>query len=83
VLEWQLTGNQASIDHFTIYASPDGKKLIELAQLPADARNWELDPKELRPRRYQVFVQAVGKPSITDKMSPPVSWVLQAAPDTK
>jgi hypothetical protein len=77
LLEWQLNGNQATVDHLTVYASPDGEKLIELAQLPSDARNWELDARQLRRGHYRLFVQAVGKPSITDKMSQPVSWVLK------
>jgi hypothetical protein len=77
-LAWRLTGNEATIDHFTIHASPDGKQLLELAQLPSSTRKWELNASGLPRADYQLFVEAVGKPSITDKMSAPVSWTLVA-----
>src|SRR5581483_2626653 len=73
-LTWKVTGNEATVDHFNIYASQDGKRLSQLAELPGNARKWELNAAGLPARRYQLFIQAVGKPSILDKMSPPVTW---------
>jgi len=74
MINWKISGNQNTIDHFTIYASLDGKRLVPLNELPPDARSWELRSKEMPPAHYRLFVQAVGKPSIVDKMSPPLSW---------
>lgn len=73
-LTWRISGNDATIDHFTIYASPDGEDLLPISLLPAQARKWELNSRGLSAARYQLFVQAVGKSSIIDKISPPVSW---------
>lgn len=73
-IAWKISGNQDTIDHFTIYASLDGKRLVPLTEVPADARSWELRSREMPPAHYWLFVQAVGKPSIIDKMSPPLSW---------
>lgn len=73
-LNWRITGNEKTIDHFVIYASQDGQRLTQLAQLPANAKKWELNSSGLTPGQYQIFIQAVGKPSIFDKMSLPVAW---------
>jgi hypothetical protein len=73
-INWKISGNQNTIDHFTIYASLDGKRLVPLTDVPSDTRSWELRSKEMPPAHYRLFVQAVGKPSIIDKMSPPLSW---------
>jgi len=73
-ISWKISGNQNTIDHFTIYASLDGKRLVPLTEVPADTRSWELHSKEMPPAHYRLFVQAVGKPSIDDKMSPALSW---------
>jgi hypothetical protein len=77
-LTWTTSGNAAAIDHFTIYASSDGQNLIELKQVPSNIRSSELDGRELLAGHYQIFVQVVGKPSVTDKMSSGVSWTLGA-----
>lgn len=77
-LSWTITGNEATIDHFVIYASRDREHLLPIAELPGDARQWGLNLSGLAPGQYQLFVQAVGKPSIVDKMSQPISWVITA-----
>lgn len=73
-LSWRVTGNEATIDHFRIYGSADDSHLSELAEVPAKVRKWELPRNGIGAGWYQLFVQAVGKPSIIDKMSAPVSW---------
>ena len=73
-LTWKVTGNERTVDHFNIFAFQDGKRLMQLAELPGNARKWELNAAGLPARRYQLFIQAVGKPSILDKMSPPITW---------
>jgi Glycosyl hydrolase family 71 len=73
-ISWNISGNQNAIDHFTIYASLDGKRLVPLTEVPADARQWELRSREMPAAHYRLYVQAVGKPSFIDRMSGPVSW---------
>jgi len=77
-LSWKIGGNENTIDHFVIYASRDSEHLQPLAELPGHARRWELNSGGLPPGRYQLFVQAVGKPSIVDKMSQPIAWMATA-----
>jgi hypothetical protein len=77
-LNWKITGNEATIDHFVIYASPDGERLLPVAELPGHARQWVLNSSGLAPTQYQLFVEAVGRPSIVDKMSQPIPWAITA-----
>lgn len=72
-LQWRITGNERAIHHFAIYASPDGERLVRLAELPSTAREWEVRAPDL-PAGFQLFIQAVGQPSIIDKLSQPVAW---------
>ena len=73
-LTWHISGNENTISHFTIYASPDGEKLVKIAELPRKARDWDVRGSELAGGHYQLYIQAVGLPSITDKLSAPVSF---------
>jgi hypothetical protein len=57
-----------------VYASPDGDKLLPLAELPSDTTTLELDQTKVPPGHYQLFIQAIGKPSIQDKMSRGLGW---------
>ena len=75
-LTWRIAGNEHTIDHFRIYESTDGDHLVELAELPSGARKWELPRNSFSTGRYQLYIQAVGKPSIIDKVSEPVSWTV-------
>lgn len=74
VLSWTVGGNRSAIDHFTIFASPDGNELIPLSEVGGEVNSVELNANQVRSGKYALFVQAVGKPSILDKMSRPVAW---------
>lgn len=73
-LHWDIRGNDKAVDHFTVYASNDGRQLTELADIPEKVHDFKLNTASLTAGRYQFFVEAVGKPSILNKMSPAVSW---------
>lgn len=73
-LKWVIAGKQETIDHFVIYASQDGERLTELEELSSEKRSWSLRASSLPAGRYKVFVEAIGKPSMTNKVSPSVSW---------
>jgi hypothetical protein len=75
-LRWDVSGNERTIYHFVVYASPDGHNLIELAQVPAQTHSFELHQEVLTPGQYQLFVQAVGNPNILNKMSSAVPWTV-------
>lgn|ERR1019366_3875977 len=46
-LSWTVKGNGSAVEHFTIYALPDGQKLIELAQVPGNKHKLELNEQAL------------------------------------
>ena len=73
-LHWNISGNENAVDHFAIYASSDGRKLTELGQVPQNTRDFKLSAAAVAPGQYRLFVEAVGKPSILNKMSPAVEW---------
>jgi hypothetical protein len=73
-LSWSVSGNRSAIDHFTVYASPDGEKLTPLAQVANNVSSLQLDSAQVPPGNFQILVQAVGKPTILDKMSRGVGW---------
>lgn len=73
-LHWDISGNENAVDHFAIYASPDGRKLTELGEVPQNSRDFKLSAAAVAPGQYRLFVEAVGKPSILNKMSPAVQW---------
>jgi len=73
-LHWNISGNENAVDHFAIYASSDGRKLTELGQVPQNTRDFKLSAAAVAPGQYRLFVEAVGKPSILNKMSPAVQW---------
>ncbi len=68
-VSWNLTGQRNTVDHFTVFASQDGQNLMWLADAPAAASSLELAQFGLPAGNYTVYVKAVGKPSLTNKMS--------------
>jgi hypothetical protein len=66
-LQWDVNGNENTVNHYVVYFSADGDGLRELNTVPAGTRAMDLGPFNLR--SGQVFVQAIGKPSIKNQMS--------------
>lgn len=69
VLQWNVTGNENTVDHYVVYFSSDNHNLLELNKLPAGIHSMELSPYHLG--TGSLYVQAVGKPSIKNQMSLP------------
>jgi hypothetical protein len=80
VVNWSLvgTGLENTIDHYTLFVSTDGVSLMPLVDLPAGARELDVAPYNLAAGTYQVFVKAVGKPNLLNKMSNPVGLTVAA-----
>lgn len=71
-LSWKIAGDENTIDHYTVFASSDGQNLTALGDVPAGAHSFDLSAALAGVSA--VFVEAVGKPSLTNKMSAPVSY---------
>jgi len=80
VASWSITGQLNTIDHYRVFISQDGENLMWLADAPAGATSMDLAQFTLNSGSYTVFVQAVGRPSITNKMSAGVPVTLSNLP---
>jgi hypothetical protein len=69
-----LQVDESTVDHYTVFISTDGQNLMPLADVPAGTHALDLSQYGLDPRNYILYVKAVGKPSIQNKMSPPVGF---------
>jgi hypothetical protein len=69
VISWSITGSASTIDHFSIYVTLPGGKLLWLKDAPVGTTSMDLAQFSLDAGSYLVYVKAVGKPSITNKMS--------------
>ena len=79
-VSWSITGQMNTVDHFTIFASQDGENLMWLADAPVSASSLDLAQFSLNAGNYIVYVKAVGKPSLTNKMSPGVQLTVPNQP---
>jgi PKD repeat protein len=82
VLSWSITGQMNTVDHFTVFASQDGTNLMWLADAATSATSLDLAQFSLNAGNYTIFVKAVGKPSLTNKMSAGVQLTVSNQPPT-
>ena len=68
-VRWNLEGDESTVDHYTVFVSQDGENLMQLANVATGQHSLDLGQFGLDPANYTVFVKAVGKPSLTNKMS--------------
>jgi len=69
VVSWSVTGQVATLDHFSIYVSQPGGNLMWLKDAPVSTLSMDLAQFNLDPGSYLVYVKATAKPSLTNKMS--------------
>jgi hypothetical protein len=67
-LQWTISGDENTIDHYAVYASPDGNQLEPIAQIQPGTYSVNLCAAGVPAGTTQVFVQAVGKPSLANRM---------------
>jgi PKD repeat protein len=79
-LSWQVTGNTATIDHYAVFTSTDGTTLMPIGSVPPTTTNFNLTTANLSPANYAVFIQAVGKPSVLNKISPTILYAAKQPP---
>ena len=77
-VQWSITGQENTIDHYKVFLSADGTNLMPVADVPAGTYALDLAPFDFNPGDYQVFVKAVGRPSLTNKMAAPVAYTVIA-----
>jgi hypothetical protein len=80
--QWAVTGDENTVDHYQAYVSTDGTNLMSLAQLAPGDRALNLCSYSLANGNYTLYVQAIGKPSVTNQMSSAVEMNLACATGT-
>jgi hypothetical protein len=78
-LAWTITGDEATIDHYTVFISADGQNLMPLADLPAGTHALDLSGYGFPAGSYTIYVKAVGKPSLKNQMSPAIAYTAGTA----
>jgi hypothetical protein len=73
-LEWTTNGNETTIDHYNVYTSPDGQNVTQVTQTQPGVHSLDLCSLALPSGRQLLFVQAVGKPMLANRMPAPVSY---------
>jgi hypothetical protein len=79
-LQWSISGNENTIDHYVVYISTDGQNLMSLTTLPAGSRTVDISSYSLAAGTYTLYLQAVGKATLKNQMSGAVQYTAQAAP---
>lgn len=73
-LQWNVTGDESTIDHYTVYASKDGQNLMPLIDQPTGVHSLNLCSYSWPDGAYTMYVRAVGKPSLTNHISSAVAY---------
>jgi len=72
-LSWSVGGGpESTIDHYTVFSSADGQNLAKLADVPVGTHSLDLSSFNLT--STTLFIKAVGRPSIQNKMSPAIAF---------
>lgn len=73
-LQWTVDGNENTVDHYTVYISSDGQNLMPLTDLAGGIHSLNLCGFPIPAGNYQMFVQAVGKPSLANQITGATSY---------
>ncbi|HEX3353041.1 MAG TPA: hypothetical protein VHS34_09485 [Terriglobales bacterium] len=76
-LQWQVAGDENTVDHYTVYVSADGQNLMPLADIQHGQHTLDVCSYSLPSGNYSLFVQAVGKPNLSNQMSGAVKYQAQ------
>lgn len=68
-VSWSITGQMNTVDHFSVFVSQDGENLMWLSDAATTVASLNLAQFNLNSGNYIAYVKAVGKPSLTNKMS--------------
>ncbi len=78
-LRWAVNGDESTVDHYTVFISLDGQNLMSIGDFGVGTR--QVDLRSYTPAvgsTYTLYVKAVGKPSVRNQMSGPVTFSYSA-----
>jgi hypothetical protein len=73
-LQWTIKGDGNTVDHYVAYISTDGQNLMPMGDVNATANSVDLCSYSIPNGSYTLYLQAVGKPSMTNQISGPVKF---------
>ncbi|HWR37789.1 MAG TPA: PKD domain-containing protein [Clostridia bacterium] len=73
-LNWSITGQESTIDHYTVFISLDGQNLMPVDDVAAGTNTLDMSGYAFGPDAYTLYVKAVGKATLLNQMSAAVSW---------
>ena len=73
-LTWKISGNENTIHHYTVFISTDGQNLMPVTDVASGTHALDLSQFGFDKGAYNVYVKAMGQPSIRNKMSGVVGW---------
>lgn len=75
-LQWGLNGKgqEDTVDHYQVYISTDGQKLMPLERVETGTHSLNLCSYSPANGKYSLFVQAVGKPTIRNQVSGAITF---------
>jgi len=73
-LEWSINGDESTVDHYNVFVSPDDQKVAQVAQTQPGVHSVDLCSLSMPTGQQQLYVQAVGKPMLANRMPAPVSY---------
>jgi len=73
-MQWKVTGNESTIDHYVVYISSNGRDLMSLGDVNAGVHSANLCSYSVPNGSYTLYVQAIGKPSMSNQMSGAVKF---------
>jgi hypothetical protein len=73
-LNWQIKGQENTIDHYQVFISRDGVNLMPLNTMNVGSQSLDLCGYSLANDNYVAYVEAVGKPTLKNQMSNAVNF---------
>ncbi len=73
-LQWSVNGNENTVDHYAVYSSTDGQNITKLTDTKPGVHSVDLCSLTVPPGAHELLVQAVGKPSLANRLPAPVNY---------
>ena len=73
-LNWSTSGNENTVDHYNVYLSSDGQNLMMLTGTQPGLHSVNLCSFAIPAGNYKLFVQALGKPMLANRMPAPLNY---------
>jgi hypothetical protein len=73
-LQWAIQGNENTVDHYAAYISLDGQNLMPLTDIAAGTHALDLCSFSIPTGKYELFVQAVGKPTLANQITAAINY---------